>query len=147
MTPTPPSSTTWGFGSEADVSGEQVMRMQVPERPRDIATTTTAPSSSSAGMRVRPSKTEWETNKPLIIRLYMDEDLSLKEVMHVMVTEHGMKGTTYDTNMTSLPPFIPTPPRSTITKCELSTQDELFIKRLLDLHENWLHRLSVSLTP
>lgn len=79
MTPTPPRGS-------ASVS-------EVPERPWPPATG--ASSSNPGAVRIRPSKSEWEANKPTIIKLYMDQELSLKDVMHIMVTEHGMSGTTY----------------------------------------------------
>lgn len=91
-----PTSSTTGTPAAAAAAAGGGARSSTSSS-RRVAT-----ASSTGLLRIRPSKSEWETNKPTIIRLYMDEDLSLKEVMHVMATQHGMRGTTYDTLTHSL---------------------------------------------
>lgn len=42
-----------------------------------------------------PSRAQWERQKPRIIQYYLEENLSLKEVMGLMETRHGFVGATY----------------------------------------------------
>jgi hypothetical protein len=58
----------------------------------------TPPVDSSHIMEAHSRRTwarpeEWELHRPLIKRLYVDEDRTLKEVMKVMSSEHGLHGT------------------------------------------------------
>jgi hypothetical protein len=40
-----------------------------------------------------PSPADWKRARPLIKRLYLEEDRSLREVMTIMANEHGHKAT------------------------------------------------------
>jgi hypothetical protein len=48
---------------------------------------TTAPKGGWA------AREAWDQVKPLIKKLYVDEDKTLKEVMQIMAREHGHHGT------------------------------------------------------
>ncbi len=41
----------------------------------------------------RASRNDWERFRPLIKRLYVDEDRTLKDVMAILLAEHGHNGT------------------------------------------------------
>lgn len=62
------------------------------------------------GKQQRPPPTtfEWNSHLPIIKRLYMDEDRTLKEVVRIMRTEHGFIAS-YDTPIPSLTPAVSDP--------------------------------------
>lgn len=55
---------------------------------------TCATMFSSEAPTINPSRAEWEQNKAAIIRYYIEEELSLKEVIRIMETKHGFVGAT-----------------------------------------------------
>jgi hypothetical protein len=46
----------------------------------------------ATAQRAGPTKEEWERHRSQITRLYLDENMKLKEVMTIM-KEHGLKAT------------------------------------------------------
>lgn len=50
-----------------------------------------APSQSLVVQRRAKYDSAWETHKPTIRRLYIDEGRSLKEVMEIMKTRYGFE--------------------------------------------------------
>lgn len=71
----PPHAVSWSQSTTAPVYEVILLRQSVP-----------AP-------RVVPTTNDWETHRATIIRLYVDEDRTLRDLMRIMQAQHGFNGT------------------------------------------------------
>lgn len=87
-------------GSSEQFSGghpPQMISDRLEVLPNTLPTTTSMAPGTSADMLpvglMVPTNKDWEVHRPSIIRLYRDEDRTLKDVMQIMRTEHKLNAT------------------------------------------------------